>query len=86
MKVGKNRVVTLTYVLKMNDETGEIIQEVDESRPFVHLFGAGSLLPTFESNLDSLEPESVFSFSIKAEDAYGGKSDEAILELEKNLF
>jgi FKBP-type peptidyl-prolyl cis-trans isomerase 2 len=36
MKVGKDKVVTLTYVLRMNDEKGEIIQEVDESRPFVH--------------------------------------------------
>ncbi|MEE4260583.1 MAG: FKBP-type peptidyl-prolyl cis-trans isomerase [Bacteroidales bacterium] len=86
MKVGKDKVVTLTYVLRMNDETGEIIQEVDESRPFVHLFGAGTLLPAFESSLDSLEPEATFSFPIPASDAYGGKNDEAIIELENSLF
>ncbi len=86
MKVGKDKVVTLTYVLRMNDETGEIIQEVDENRPFVHLFGAGTLLPAFESSLDSLEPEATFSFPIPASDAYGGKNDEAIIELEKSLF
>ena len=51
MKIGKNNVVTMTYILKMNDETGEIIQEVKEDRPFVHLFGVGTLLPAFESNL-----------------------------------
>jgi FKBP-type peptidyl-prolyl cis-trans isomerase SlyD len=86
MKVGKDKVVTLTYVLRMNDEKGEIIQEVDESRPFVHLFGAGTLLPAFEANLDSLEPEATFGFSIPASDAYGGKNDEAIIELDKSLF
>jgi FKBP-type peptidyl-prolyl cis-trans isomerase SlyD len=86
MKVGKDKVVTLTYVLRMNDETGEIIQEVDENRPFVHLFGAGTLLPAFESSLDSLEPEATFSFPIPASDAYGGKNDEAIIELENSLF
>jgi FKBP-type peptidyl-prolyl cis-trans isomerase SlyD len=86
MKVGKDKVVTLTYVLRMNDEKGEVIQEVDEKRPFVHLFGAGTLLPAFEANLDKLEPEESFSFKIPASDAYGGKNDEAVIELEKNLF
>ena len=86
MKAGKDKVVTLTYVLRMNDEKGEVIQEVDESKPFVHLFGAGTLLPAFEANLDTLEPDASFSFQIPASDAYGGKNDEAIIELEKNLF
>jgi FKBP-type peptidyl-prolyl cis-trans isomerase SlyD len=86
MKVGKDKVVTLTYVLRMNDEKGEVIQEVDEKRPFVHLFGAGTLLPAFEANLDKLEVDDSFSFQIPASDAYGGKNDEAIIELEKNLF
>ena len=54
MKVGKKKVVTLTYELRQNDKNGEIIQKVDEKRPFVHLFGAGSLLPAFEENLAGL--------------------------------
>jgi len=86
MKIGKNKVVTMTYILKMNDETGEIIQEVKEDRPFVHLFGVGTLLPAFESNLENLEPEARFGFAISAADAYGEKNDEAIVELEKKLF
>ena len=86
MKVGKDKVETLTYVIKMIDQKGEVIQEVDETRPFVHLFGAGTLLPAFEANLDNLEPDASFSFQIPASDAYGGKNDEAVIELEKNLF
>lgn len=86
MKIGKNKVVTTTYILKMNDENGEIIQEVKEDRPFVHLFGVGTLLPAFESNLENLEPEASFSFAISAAEAYGEKNDEAIVELEKKLF
>ncbi|RLD45292.1 MAG: hypothetical protein DRI88_08735 [Bacteroidetes bacterium] len=86
MKVGKNKVVTLTYTLRMNDETGEVIQVVDENRPFVHLFGAGTLLPAFETNLNNLEPDEAFTFAIVAGDAYGEKSDEAIIELEKSIF
>lgn len=86
MKVDKNKVVTMTYVLRLNDEKGEIIQEVDNSRPFVHLFGAGTLLPIFEANLKGLEAGDTFSFSLKAEEAYGNPTDEAIIELDKNIF
>ena len=86
MKVGKNKVVTLTYKLQENDENGKILQEVDENRPFVHLFGVGTLLPAFEANLNNLEPEESFQFAIGAADAYGIKSDEAIIVLDKSIF
>ena len=86
MKVGKNKVVTLTYKLQENDENGKVLQEVDENRPFVHLFGVGTLLPAFEANLNNLEPEESFQFAIGAADAYGVKSDEAIIELDKSIF
>jgi FKBP-type peptidyl-prolyl cis-trans isomerase SlyD len=86
MKVGKNKVVTLTYKLQENNENGKILQEVDENRPFVHLFGVGTLLPAFEANLNNLEPEESFQFAIGAADAYGIKSDEAIIELDKSIF
>lgn len=86
MKVSKNKVVTLTYALRLNDENGELIQEVNAERPFVHLFGAGSLLPAFENNLDGLEAGDDFGFHLASEDAYGNQSDEAIIELEKSIF
>ncbi len=86
MKVSKNKVVTLTYALRLNDEKGELIQEVPAERPFVHLFGVGNLLPAFEKNLDSLEPGDTFGFYLSSDDAYGKQSDEAIIELEKEIF
>ncbi len=86
MKVGNNKVVTLTYSLRFDDSEGQIIQEVNEERPFVHLFGNGSLLPAFESNLDSLEPEENFSFKLTPENGYGEFSEDAIIELDKSIF
>jgi len=86
MKIDKNKVVTMTYVLRFNDEKGEVIQKVDTNRPFVHLFGAGTLLPTFEANLKDLEAGDNFGFSLTADEAYGNPTDEAIIELEKNIF
>jgi FKBP-type peptidyl-prolyl cis-trans isomerase SlyD len=86
MKVSKNTVVTLTYTLTKNNAEGELIQKVDETRPFVHLFGAGTLLPAFEENLEGLEPGDEFSFDIVSEEAYGNPNDEAIIELDKKIF
>ena len=86
MKVDKNKVVTMTYVLRLNDEKGEVIQKVDSKRPFVHLFGAGTLLPTFESNLKDLEAGAKFGFPLTADEAYGSPTDEAIIDLEKSIF
>ncbi len=86
MKVGNNKVVTLTYVLRFDDENGEIIQEVNESKPFVHLFGAGTLLPAFEENLANLSPGETFTFHLSADEAYGETSDKAIIELDKGIF
>ena len=86
MKVGKDKVVTLTYELHLDDEQGKIIQTVDEKRPFVHLFGIGTLLPAFENNLANLSADDTFGFPLLAADAYGNNAEEAIIELEKGLF
>lgn len=86
MKVGKDKVVTLTYELRFDDENGEVIQKVDKDRPFVHLFGAGSLLPAFEENLSGLTVDDNFGFHLASENAYGENSEEGIIELEKDLF
>jgi len=86
MKVGNNKVVTMTYTLHLDNEQGEIVQKVDESKPFVQMFGINALLPLFESNLSGLEKGDNFSFGLSAEDGYGNLSDEAILKLEKKIF
>ena len=86
MKVSKDKVVTLTYELRFNDEKGEVIQTVDEKRPFVHLFGVGTLLPAFEENLAGLSANDEFGFHLKADDAYGSTAEEAIIALDKSMF
>ncbi len=86
MKVGKNKAVTMTYNLHLNDERGEVIQKVDESKPFIQMFGVGTLLPAFENNLTGPEEGDNFGFALTAEEGYGNLSDEAILKLEKKIF
>ena len=79
-------VVTLTYELRQQDENGAMIQKVEKNRPFVHLFGAGTLLPAFEENLEGLLPGDEFGFHLSSEEAYGESSPEAIIEVDKSIF
>lgn len=86
MKIEKNRVVTLTYTLRANDAEGAVIQEVKEDKPFVHLFGVGSLLPAFEQNLDGLTAGEKFAFPLDSKDGYGSRNEQDIVKLDKSIF
>ncbi len=86
MKVGIQKVVSLTYTLKVKDKEGQVIQKVDKEKPFVYLFGVGGLLPVFESNLNGLETGNTFNFSLTKDEAYGDFKEEMIIEIEKEIF
>jgi len=86
MKVGNQKVVSLTYELREENENGEMIQKVDADRPFVYLFGVGGLLPKFEQSLEGLSAGDKFSFSMEASESYGEHTEEAIIDLEKSIF
>jgi FKBP-type peptidyl-prolyl cis-trans isomerase SlyD len=86
MKIDKDTVVSLSYELKAGDAQGPVVEKVEQSEPFVFLFGSGQLLKDFEDNLRGLEPGKAFEFTIKSGDAYGAFSDEAVIEIPKNIF
>ncbi len=86
MTVGEYKVVSMTYTLREGDENGMMIQQVNEDRPFVYLFGMGGLLPAFKANLEGLNPGDDFSFILQKEDAYGHPSEENIIRLDKKVF
>lgn len=86
MKVGNQKVVSLTYELRQKDAAGELIQKVEKDRPFVYLFGVGGLLPKFEESLSGLEAGNEFSFELSAKEGYGEHNPEAIIDLDKKIF
>lgn len=86
MTVGENKVVSMTYTLREESATGEMIQKVTEDRPFVYLFGIGGLLPSFKANLEGLNAGDDFSFILKKDQAYGLPSDENIIRLDRKVF
>ena len=86
MKIQDESVVTMTYVLRENDENGVVIQETTKDNPFVAIFGMQQLLPKFEENLNGLEPGDKFQFILSPEEGYGERSDEYIMDLDKEMF
>ncbi|PKP35022.1 MAG: peptidylprolyl isomerase [Bacteroidetes bacterium HGW-Bacteroidetes-17] len=86
MKISENKVVSLTYELKLNNENGELIQKVEKDKPFVYLFGIGGLLPVFEKSLEGLGVGETFSFGLSPDEGYGQYNEEAIVALDKNIF
>lgn len=86
MQIKKDTVVSLSYVLKRDNAEGEIIEETREGDPLVFLYGNGQMLPKFEENLSTLSIGDKFEFTLASEDAYGELDQDAIIDLDKNIF
>lgn len=86
MIISKEKVVSLVYQLRVDNKDGDIVETVEKEKPFVFLSGAGLMLPKFEENLNGLKAGDNFEFTLKCEEAYGLASEEAVMDLPKNLF
>lgn len=85
MQIDVNKVVTLSYKLS-NHATGEKIEETTQDNPMVFLFGAGQLIPEFESNVAGLVVGDSFDFAIPHEKAYGVESPENVVNIPIDVF
>jgi FKBP-type peptidyl-prolyl cis-trans isomerase SlyD len=83
MNVAKNQVVSITYELTVE---GQVMETVKKDNPLTFLFGAGNLLPKFESNLDGLVIDDPFEFKLESEDAYGPYNEEAVIAVPMKAF
>jgi FKBP-type peptidyl-prolyl cis-trans isomerase SlyD len=86
MQITKNTVVSLSYILKRDNATGEIIEETKAGDPLVFLYGSGHMLPKFEEHLSTLKTGDDFEFTLSSDDAYGEMDQDAIIDLEKSIF
>src|SRR5690554_3781902 len=84
--ISKNSMVTLSYDLYIEDEKGELIEKATEEQPLQFLFGAGLMLPKFESQLAGLKEGDQFNIPLAKLDAYGEINEDAVVELPKHVF
>ncbi len=82
----KHKVISVNYNLHRDNEKGEMIESTVGHAPLTFLSGMGQMIPDFENNIINLSVGDTFSFGIKSANAYGSKSDEAIIELPHEIF
>lgn len=82
----KHKVISVSYNLHKNTADGEMIESTEGKAPLTFLSGVGQMIPDFETNIISLNQGDDFSFGIKAENAYGTRTEEAIMELPQDIF
>jgi FKBP-type peptidyl-prolyl cis-trans isomerase SlyD len=86
MKIDKNTMVSLVYELKETNFEGRILEELQEDRPLKFIFGTGRLLPAFEAKIKSLNSGDSFSFDLSADQAYGERREEMIIDVPLSVF
>ena len=86
LEIGKYAMVTLTYDLRVDDENGEVVEQATEAQPLQFLYGAGAMLPKFESQLAGLREGEPFTIKLSKNDAYGEVNEDAVVELPKHVF
>jgi FKBP-type peptidyl-prolyl cis-trans isomerase SlyD len=86
--ISKNKVVSLTYELKVENENGEqnLVEAADNNHPMVFLFGVSGLPDKFEENLEGKNEGDTFSFALEAEEGYGEYDQNALVNIPKNVF
>lgn len=82
----KHKVISLDYKLFRDHAEGEMIETTEGKQPLEFLSGVRQMIPEFEAQVVDLNVGETFAFGIKAENAYGTKSEEAIIELPQDMF
>jgi len=83
MTITKDKVVSLSYELKVNNE---IIDNAVAEYPLVFLYGHGQLLPLFEEKINGLKVGDTFEFMVPCDEGYGKVNEMAVVELPKDIF
>ena len=88
MKIEPNKVVSLAYQLRVDNEEGdqELLEVVEKDNPMVILYGESGLPEQFESEISGMEEGDSFQFSIAPEEGYGEFDPEAIVSLPLKTF
>lgn len=86
MTVTENKVVSLIYELRKENQNGDVVEVLTKHNPLTFLFGKDNLLASFENNIQGLKVGDKFSFSINSDAAYGPVNKSAIINVSKNAF
>ena len=84
MKITKDKVVALQYVLKLDD--GIVVDASDENQPLMYLHGHQNIIPGLENELENLETGDKKDVKVAPEDGYGVRIEELVQSAPKDRF
>ncbi len=84
--IAKDKMVSVTYDLRLDGKDGEIFETAGKDSPLAFLYGAGVMLPAFEKALINKRTGDKFEIEIPAKDGYGEENEEAVVDLPKHIF
>jgi len=83
----QNKYFAVSYKLySTNDGEAVLEEETQEGKPFQFISGFGIALPSFEEAIVKFGEGEEFDFSIDASQAYGERDEEAVLDLDRDMF
>lgn len=83
MKISADKFVSVSYTLTVN---GEVIEQVEATKPLSFVFGKGGMLPGFEKNIENLVEGDGFDFALTPDLAFGEYEEEMVVTLPKSVF
>jgi FKBP-type peptidyl-prolyl cis-trans isomerase SlyD len=88
MRISANKVVTISYELRISDKSieSELVEIVNETEPMYYLHGSSGLPEAFEDQMNGLDIGEFFDFEISVEEGYGPVDKESIVDLPVDLF
>lgn len=84
-KVAENTVASVHYTGTL-PESGEVFDSSEGRDPLTFLVGHRQMIPGFEANLMGAAVGERREFTLTAEEAYGERDDEAVLQIPRDNF
>jgi FKBP-type peptidyl-prolyl cis-trans isomerase SlyD len=86
MKIEKNKVVAVSYELRISENSEEIVDVAYDDDPLEFIFGSGMMLQKFEDNLEGLSKGDTFELKLSIDEGYGDRNEDFISEIPKEIF
>ena len=83
MQIENNRVVSIAYTLRDNDDN---IIDQSEDGSFCYLHGASNIIPGLEDALTGKSSGDELAVSVKPEDGYGERDEARIQSVPREMF
>ena len=83
MKIEKNKVVEVSYVLTVD---GQVFDTATKEQPLDYIHGTKMLIPKFEAEIEGKEAGDTFAFSVTPAEGYGEYNPKRVIKLPLSSF